>query len=226
LSEKLSELPATIDLNPSGGQAQASVIWMHGLGADGNDFVPMIEQFKQLKNQKVRFVFPHAPIRPVTVNGGMKMRAWYDIAELDLSRQEDMIGIKESEKRIHLLIEREESLSIASNKIVLAGFSQGGAMALYAGLRFPKPLAGIIALSCYLPSPISFAAERHSKNQNTPIFMAHGLFDPVVPLMLGQMSKDQLEGLGYPVDWHSYSMPHSVLPEEIKDIDEFLQRIL
>ena len=221
----MNTIPATIDLNPSGGHPEASVIWMHGLGADGNDFVPIVERFKSLQS-KVRFVFPHAPMRSVTVNGGMRMRAWYDIVAMDISHKEDSEGIKDSARLIDLLIKREQELGIASNRIVLAGFSQGGAMALHAGLRYPEPLAGIIALSSYLPLPDTFVKERDLVNQDTPIFMTHGLFDAVVPIMLDQMSKEQLEELGYKIDWFTYPMAHAVVPEEIDDIYHFLERII
>ena len=221
----MNTIPATIDLNPSGGHPEASVIWMHGLGADGNDFVPIVERFKSLQS-KVRFVFPHAPMRSVTVNGGVRMRAWYDIVGLNISYKEDSEGIKDSARLIELLIKREQELGIASNQIVLAGFSQGGAMALYAGLRYPEPLAGIIALSSYLPLPDTFVKEPYLANQNTPIFMAHGLFDTVVPIMLDQMSKEQLEELGYQIEWFTYPMAHAVVPEEIDDIYHFLERII
>lgn len=222
----MKQIPATIDLNPSGVQAEASVIWLHGLGADGNDFVPITEQFELLKQHKVRFVFPHAPVRSITINGGMKMRAWYDIFALDLSRKEDVEGIQLSADLIEALIEREISLNIPSQSIFLAGFSQGGAMALYTGLRYNKPLGGIISLSAYLPLADSLSNERQAINQSIPIFMAHGLFDPIVPLMLGEMCRQQLMGLGYAVEWHAYSMPHSVLPEEIQDIGLFLKKLL
>ncbi|MBP9763756.1 MAG: carboxylesterase [Gammaproteobacteria bacterium] len=221
----MNTIPATIDLNPSGGHPEASVIWMHGLGADGNDFVPIVERFKSLQS-KVRFVFPHAPMRSVTVNGGMRMRAWYDIVAMDISHKEDSEGIKDSARLIDLLIKREQELGVASNRIVLAGFSQGGAMALHAGLRYPEPLAGIIALSSYLPLPDTFVKERDLANQDTPIFMTHGLFDAVVPIMLDQMSKEQLEDLGYQIDWFTYPMAHAVVPEEIDDIYHFLARII
>jgi len=221
----LNKIPSTIDINPSSATPIASVIWLHGLGADGNDFVPIVERFTSLQD-KVRFVFPHAPVRAVTVNGGMRMRAWYDIAGLDLARNEDFAGIQESEQLIRLLIEREQGLGIAADRIVLAGFSQGGAMAMQVGLRFPERLAGIIALSSYLPLPDKFVAERHAVNQSTPVLMAHGLFDPVVPLILGQTSRERLEGLGYKVEWHSYPMAHSVVPEEIEEIYQFLERVL
>jgi phospholipase/carboxylesterase len=222
----LSDIPATIDLNPSGAKTDASVIWLHGLGADGNDFVPIAERFNLQGEYNVRFVFPHAPIRPITVNGGMRMRGWYDIEGLDLSQKEDSVGIKESAKLLGLLIEREESLGIQSNRIVIAGFSQGGAIALYTGLRFQRPLAGIIALSTYLPLPETLNGERHVANQNAQVFMAHGMFDPIIPLMLGQLSKEQIQGLGYSLEWHSYPMAHSVIPEQIQDIGEFLRKVL
>ena len=222
----MNDIPATIDLNPSGGEPEASVIWLHGLGADGNDFVPIAEQFKLTENHKVRFVFPHAPIRSVTVNNGLRMRAWYDIAQLDLSQTEDLIGIQDAARMIRLLIEREQGLGVSNERIVLAGFSQGGAIALYTGLRFPMPLGGIIALSSYLPTPGTLSAERHTANRNIPIFMAHGLFDPIVPIMLGQMTKEQLEGLEYKVDWHSYPMAHTVISPEIDDIGQFLHEIV
>lgn len=222
----MSELPATIDLNPEGDDPKASVIWLHGLGANGNDFVPIVDQFDIHKSQKVRFVFPHAPIRPITVNGGMRMRAWYDISEISIDHQEDVKGIEASNQLVQLLIEREEMLGIPSNKIVLAGFSQGGAMSLFTGLRYSKRLAGIIALSSYLPLASRLSDEINSVNHSIPIFMAHGLYDPIVPLMLGQMCRQQLEGLGYNISWHSYSMPHTVIPTEIDDIGLFLKKIL
>ena len=224
-SPYVNDIPATIDINPVGGEPKASVIWLHGLGADGNDFVPIVEQFSMLADY-VRFVFPYAPMRAITVNNGMQMRAWYDIAQLDLSQNEDLEGIGNSARLVQLLIEREQELGIPTNRIVLAGFSQGGAIALHTGLRFSLSLAGIIVLSSYLPTPSTLIAERHPANHSTPIFMAHGLFDPMVSIMLGQMSKEQLEGLGYPVSWHAYPMAHAVLPEEIEDIRQFLHRIL
>lgn len=221
----MNTIPATIDLNPSGGHPNASVIWMHGLGADGNDFVPIVERFTSLQST-VRFVFPHAPVRSVTVNGGMQMRAWYDILGWDISSDEDAEGLQDSARLIDLLIKREQALGIATHRIVLAGFSQGGAMALYTGLRYPETLAGIIALSSYLPVQDRFANERHTANQNTPIFMAHGLFDTVVPLIFDQVSKKQLQAFGYKIDSFTYPMEHAVVPEEIEAIHHFLERIL
>ncbi len=218
----MNESLATIDLNPSGDQPKTSVIWLHGLGADANDFVPIVEQFDLLNQYKVRFVFPSAPMRNITVNGGMRMRGWYDIAELDLARREDALGIQDSAYLLGLLIEREKALGIPYEHIILAGFSQGGALALHTGLRYPQPLGGIIALSCYLPLSKTFLEERNTANQRTPIFMAHGLFDPIVPLVMGELARNQLEELNYKVSWKTYPMPHTVLPEEIEDIGQFL----
>ena len=215
----------TIDLNPSEGSPDAAVIWLHGLGADGHDFVPIVERFKALQSQ-VRFVFPHAPMRAVTVNGGLRMRAWYDILGIDISAKEDSEGIQASAQSIDLLIKREEASGIASNRIVLGGFSQGGAMALYAGLRYQKPLGGIIALSSYLPLADTLVAERKLVNQNIPIFMAHGLWDTVVPIAFDQWSQEQLVHLGYQIQGFSYPMAHTVVPEELDDIDHFLQKVL
>lgn len=220
----LHDMLSTIDLNPPGDAPLASVIWLHGLGADGNDFVPIVERFGSLQS-KVRFVFPSAPVRAITVNNGMRMRAWYDIDSLDLARKEDLAGIRSSEQLIRALIEREQSLGIAADRIALVGFSQGGAMALHTGLRFPERLAGIIALSSYLLVPDLFASERHVANQSVPIFIAHGLFDPIVPFSLGQKTRESLTVLGYAVEWHSYPMEHSVLPEEIEALYRFLDHI-
>lgn len=225
----MNKIPATIDLNPSGDKAGASVIWLHGLGADGNDFVPIVDQLGLTEKHKIRFVFPHAPVRPITINGGMKMRAWYDIYNLDLARKEDSEGVQQSAHLIELLIERERSFDIPSRSIILAGFSQGGAMALYTGLRYKESLGGIVSLSAYLPLADNFASDASSNhfshNLNTPIFMAHGLFDPIVPLMLGELARHQLTNLGYGIEWHSYPMPHTVVPEEIQDIGNFLKKI-
>lgn len=219
-------LPATIDVNPKGNDPKASIIWLHGLGADGADFVPITSQLGLKENQQVRFVFPHAPIRPITINNGMQMRAWYDIAELSIDFKEDNLGIEESAHLINLLIEREQSFGIPSDKILLAGFSQGGAMSLFAGLRYKQSLAGIIALSSYMPLAQRLSQEVHPNNKSIPIFMAHGLYDPVVPLMLGEMCHQQLEGLGFNIDWHTYPMPHTVIPQEIQDIGRFLAKVL
>lgn len=222
----MNTTPATIDLNPKGNEPIASVIWLHGLGADANDFVPIVEQFELLNINNVRFVFPHAPIRTITINNGMQMRGWYDIYELSLSAREDLEGIESSAKLIHSLIEREIDLNIPSHRIILAGFSQGGAISLYTGLRYPKPLGGIIALSSYLLNPSMLEEQKNKVNESIPIFMAHGLFDPIVPFGLGEMAKQKLLTLGYGVEWHSYPMPHTVVPEEIQDIGRFLKKFI
>jgi phospholipase/carboxylesterase len=207
--------------NPS-----AAVIWLHGLGADGNDFVPIVPELKLSGCPGIRFVFPSAPSMPVTVNGGYVMPAWYDIVGRNLTDQEDASGIQKSASSIVELIEREASRGIAYDKIVLAGFSQGCAMALHIGLRFPHKLAGIIALSGYLPLAMTANIEKHSANLKTPIFMAHGTFDPVVVLERAQASYVALEKIGYSVDWNEYPMEHSVNHEELMDISRFLQKVL
>jgi phospholipase/carboxylesterase len=203
-----------------------SVIWLHGLGADGNDFVPIIPELHLPEKPAIRFIFPSAPSMPVTVNGGYVMPAWYDIVGRNLMDQEDADGIKRSAASIIELIEREVQRGVDYRHIVLAGFSQGCAMALYIGLRLPHQLAGIIALSGYLPLALSLHMEKHSANQSTPIFMAHGTYDPVVILDRAQASHALLEKLGYPVDWNEYPMEHSVNHEELVDISRFLQRVL
>jgi len=203
-----------------------SVIWLHGLGADGNDFVPIIPQLRLPENPGIRFIFPSAPSMPVTVNGGYVMPAWYDIVGRDLMDQEDGEGIKRSAGSIIELIDREVQRGIPYQNIALAGFSQGCAMALYIGLRLPHPLAGILALSGYLPLAMSIALEKHPAYQSTHIFMAHGTYDPVVILDRAQASYALLEKLGYQIDWNEYPMEHSVNPEELMDISRFLQTVL
>ena len=203
-----------------------SVIWLHGLGADGNDFVPIIPELHLPASPAIRFIFPSAPSMPVTVNGGYVMPAWYDIIGRNLMDQEDAEGIKRSATSIIELIEREVQRGIDYRHIVLAGFSQGCAMALYIGLRLPHQLAGIIALSGYLPLALSLSIEKHSANQNTPIFMAHGTYDPVVILDRAQASHALLEKLAYRVNWNEYPMEHSVHHEELADISRFLQEVL
>lgn len=204
----------------------AAVIWLHGLGADGNDFVPIIPELKLSGCPSIRFVFPSAPSMPVTVNGGYVMPAWYDIVGRDLMDQEDAAGIQKSATAIVELIEKEASRGIAYDKIFLAGFSQGCAMALHIGLRFPHQLAGIIALSGYLPLALTVNTEKHSANAHTPIFMAHGTYDPIVTLDPAQASYALLEKMGYSVDWNEYPMEHSVNHEELMDISRFLQEVL
>ncbi|QWD90272.1 alpha/beta hydrolase [Polynucleobacter sp. MWH-Braz-FAM2G] len=204
----------------------AAVIWLHGLGADGNDFVPIVPELKLTGCPGIRFIFPSAPSMPVTVNGGYVMPAWYDIIGRNLMAQEDAAGIQKSAAAIVELIDREANRGISYDKIVLAGFSQGCAMALHIGLRFPHRLAGIIALSGYLPLAMLANTERHSANANTPIFMAHGTYDPVVTIDRAQVSYDLLEKMAYSVEWNEYPMEHSVNHEELADISRFLRQVL
>jgi len=203
-----------------------AVIWLHGLGADGNDFAPIVPELGLQKTPAIRFVFPHAPVMPVTINGGMAMRAWYDIIGSDLVRREDEAGIRRSETAVRALIARENARGIPASRIVLAGFSQGCAMSLHTGLRYPERLAGLIGLSGYLPLAGSLDAERSSANAATPILLAHGVYDPVVALPRAQASLAQLQAAGYTVEWHTYPMPHSVCPPEIAEIGAFLRRVL
>ena len=207
----------------------AAVIWMHGLGADGNDFVPVVNEFDLAGAMPIRFIFPHAPTRPVTINNGHVMRAWYDISFGDLegnTRKADERGVRESQAQIGQLIARENQRKIPSKNIVLAGFSQGGAMALQAGLRHAETLAGVLALSTYLPLHESFAQEATPANAKTAIFMAHGTHDPVVPYAMGRASRDRLQLAGYAVEWHEYPMQHSVCLEEIADVGRWLGKVL
>ena len=219
------ELLPCIELETSP-QPNAAVIWLHGLGADGNDFVPIVPELDLAGCPGIRFVFPSAPSMAVTVNGGYVMPAWYDILGRDLVAREDANGIQASASAIAKLIEREASRGIAYENIVLAGFSQGCAMALQVGLRFPQKLAGIMALSGYLPLATSLPIEKHTANQNIPIFMAHGEYDPVVTLERAQASCALLEKLGYSVDWNEYPMEHSVNHAELVDISRFLKQVL
>lgn len=211
----------------TGPDPERAVIWMHGLGADGHDFQPIVAELDLHGLPAIRFVFPHAERRPVTINQGMTMRAWYDIVQLDDgARSEDEAGIRHSEQQIHALIEREIERGIAAEHIVLAGFSQGSAMTLHTGLRYPQPLAGLIALSGYLPLADTLEAERHAANFRTPVFLAHGTDDPVVPFARAEATKEKIESLSYPVSWHTYSMQHSVCLPEVQDIAAYLRRIL
>jgi phospholipase/carboxylesterase len=210
----------------TGANPTRSVIWLHGLGADGHDFEPIVPELDLRGLPPVRFVFPHADVRPVTVNGGMAMRAWYDIMAADLVRTEDEAGIRASQARIEALIARENERGIRDEHIVLAGFSQGCAMTLHTGLRHQRRLAGLVALSGYLPLASTFAAERSAANQDTPILMAHGTMDPVVIPARAQASRAALETLGYQVQWHSYPMPHSVCAPEVQEIAAFLRNVL
>ena len=207
-------------------QPTAAVIWLHGLGADGNDFANLVPELDLSGCPPIRFVFPHAPTLPVTINGGYVMPAWYDIRGADLVSRQDAEGIQKSAQAIAALIDNEIARGIAPETIVLAGFSQGCAMALHTGLRFPQRLAGIMALSGYLPLAETLTAERHLANAATPIFMAHGSQDPVVIPARGEASRDLLTGMGYAVQWHTYPMPHSLHPREVTDISAFLKSVL
>ena len=210
----------------SGPKPTAAVIWLHGLGADGNDFAALVPELDLGACPPIRFVFPNAPSMPVTLNGGYVMPAWYDIRGTDLLSRQDVAGIEKSEQAIAALIEREIGRGIAARSVVLAGFSQGGAMVLHTGLRFPERLAGILALSCYLPLADTFVAQRSAANAHTPIFMGHGTMDPVVIPQRGESTRDLLVSLGYPVHWHSYPMQHSVHPREVADLAVFLANVL
>ena len=215
----------SITLDPPS-PATACVIWMHGLGADGNDFVPMVPELGLPRDHGVRFVFPNAPTMPVTINGGYVMRAWYDIASAELDKRADEAGVRRSQAAIIELIDDQVAKGIAAHRIVLAGFSQGGVVALQTGLRYPEKLGGIMALSTYLACAESLGAEASSSNRHLPIFMAHGSTDPVISMALAKLSKGRLETHGYKIDWHEYGMPHSVCAEEIDDIAAFLKRTL
>ena len=213
-------LPA-IEINPAP-PVKASVIWLHGLGADGHDFVPIVEQLELPDELGVRFVFPHAPERPVTINRGYVMRAWYDIVSMEMDNHADLAGIEDSVAAVNALIEKEIRLGIPAPRIVLAGFSQGGVIALEAAARYPQPLAGVLALSTYVATGQNYPAAAHP----FPIFMAHGTFDNVVPYALGLNSRRILENKGYRITWREYSMLHSVCNEEIGDISRWLDDIL
>lgn len=223
----MSERPLleTIEVSTSE-QPTAAVIWMHGLGADGNDFVPIVRELDLSGCPGIRFVFPHAEAIPVTINNGYVMRAWYDILGMDLVRREDESGLRASQQRIEDLIAREIARGIPSENIVLAGFSQGCAMTLQTGLRHPHKLAGLMCLSGYLPLAVTLATERSPANQQTPIFLAHGRGDNVVTIDRAEASRELLKELGYSLEWHEYMMPHSVCAEEIDDISVWLQRVL
>jgi phospholipase/carboxylesterase len=204
----------------------AAVIWLHGLGADGNDFVPIVRELDLGGCPPIRFIFPHAPVMPVTINNGYVMRAWYDILGADIGNREDEAGLRKSQALVEQLIARQKSRGIAASRIVLAGFSQGCAMTLQTGLRHPEKLAGLLCLSGYLPIHTTLSSERHSANHDTPIFLAHGRSDPIVPIDRAEKSRDFLRALGYQVEWHEYPMPHSVCEDEIDDIGNWFKRIL
>jgi phospholipase/carboxylesterase len=219
----MPELLDAIEIE-TGKNPTASIIWLHGLGADGNDFAPIVPEIR-LPRLAMRFVFPHAPVQPVTINGGMRMRAWYDITD-GANRREDERGVRASQVLIETLIGREKQRGTAARRLVLAGFSQGGAIALQTGLRHPERIAGIMALSAYVPVAEELSAEASPANRDVPIFMAHGSYDPVIPLARAEQSRKLLESLGYPVEWREYGMPHSVCPEELADVGAWLVKVL
>jgi phospholipase/carboxylesterase len=204
----------------------ASVVWLHGLGADGNDFVPIVPELKLPATLALRFLFPHAPVRKVTINNGVAMRAWYDITAADLNSRADIAGVRQSQAEVEALIAREKTRGIAASRIVLAGFSQGGVIALHTAIRHPELLAGIIALSTYLVLADRLADEAAAANRDLPIFMAHGTADPVVRFEWGDTSRRTLVAAGYRVDWHTYRMEHSVCLEEIQAIGSWLVQTL
>lgn len=224
------QTPRTMQLEAlereTGPNPTASMIVLHGLGADGNDFVPICDELDLRPVGPVRFLFPHAPTRPVTINGGYVMRAWYDILSPDLAQREDEPGLRASLAMVEALIHREIKRGIPASRIVLAGFSQGCAMTLLTGLRCQERLAGLVGLSGYLPLAATTAAERSAANAGVPIFLAHGRGDPVVVFPRATASRDALQALGYPVEWHEYDMPHSVCMEEIADLNAWLLRVL
>jgi phospholipase/carboxylesterase len=207
--------------NPTG-----TVLWLHGLGADGHDFAPIVPQLVTPDERPLRFIFPHAPVRPVTVNGGAAMRAWYDILGFNRGIPQDEVGIRAADEEVGALIRRENQRGIATSRIVLGGFSQGGAISLFSGPRYPEKLAGIMGLSCYMLLEDALPTERTRANYQTPIFLAHGSQDPLVDVRRGTEAKQLLEAGGYPVEWHAYPMPHSVCPQEIVDIAAWLRKVL
>ena len=219
----MPELPDAIEIE-TGKNPSASVIWLHGLGADGNDFAPIVPEL-ELPKAAIRFVFPHAPVQPVTINGGMRMRAWYDITDGAI-RREDERGVRASQALIEALIGRERKRGTKAERVVLAGFSQGGAIALQTGLRHPERIAGIMALSTYVPLAEKLPVEASAANRGVPIFMAHGSYDPIIPLVRAEQSRELLQSLGYPVEWREYGMPHSVCPEELAHIGAWLRKVL
>ena len=221
----MADLLEAIEVETAPGP-RAAVIWMHGLGADGHDFEPIVPELGVPRIFPVRFVFPHAPMRPVTINAGMIMRAWYDVANERGARREDEPGVRASQQAIQALIDREKQRGLLAGDIVLAGFSQGGAMALQTGLRHPERLAGLLVLSSFLPLAHLLAAEVSAANRDVPIFMAHGTHDPMIPLDRARESRDRLLALGYRVEWHEYPMPHAVSADEIRDVSAWLRRVL
>jgi phospholipase/carboxylesterase len=222
-SEAFAADDEAVTVATGAGPAEASVIWMHGLGADGRDFEPLVPQLRMPKRLPVRFVFPQAPVRPVTINGGYPMRSWYDIYGIGPNLPEDAAGIAESSDRVHRYIERERAAGVPAERIIVAGFSQGGAVALHTALRYPERLGGVLALSTYLPLRERVATEATPVNRDLPVLMCHGRFDPVVPLQYGEWSRDALRALGWPVEWIAYPMQHEVCLPQIADLAAWLR---
>jgi phospholipase/carboxylesterase len=211
----------------TGALPKCAIVWLHGLGADGHDFEPIVDEFDLQQLPAIRFVFPHAPMRPVTINAGYVMRAWYDIVSPDFAPgREEAEGVRESARQIEALLARENERGVPDARIVLAGFSQGGVIALHTGLRHPRRLAGILALSCYLPLADTLAVEAHESNRDVPIFMAHGRGDPVIPYDFGRRSARLLEAQKHRVQWHSYAAGHTVCLEELRDVEAWLHQVL
>jgi phospholipase/carboxylesterase len=221
MSDLLEHIQIDTNDNP-----EIAIIWMHGLGADGNDFVPMVRELDLAGLPGIRFIFPHAKTMPVTVNNGYVMRAWYDITGAELTRREDEAGLRASQKDIEAFIEREKARGIPASRIILAGFSQGCAMTLQTGLRHPEPLAGLLCLSGYVPLSAKLATERTDAGKSTPIFMAHGRYDNVVPFNRAEASRDLLVSLGYQLEWHEYAMQHTLCLEEVEHISAWLKKVL
>ena len=225
MNDQTQPILETVEVE-TGPEPTVAIIWLHGLGADGHDFEPLVPELVLPGGPNVRFVFPHAPVRPVTINGGRAMRAWFDILALDREAAQDEAGISEARGLVETLIEREKRRGIPADRLILAGFSQGGAIALYAGTRHPERLAGIIGLSCYLPLMSSQKDEAAEANADVPIFLVHGIFDAILPLARGESARDGLRELDYDVEWHEYRMSHAVCNEEVEDLRAWLSRTL
>ncbi|MBQ5965210.1 alpha/beta hydrolase [Massilia sp. ZL223] len=221
MTQLLENIEIETALNP-----EVAIIWLHGLGADGNDFVPIVRELDLAGLPGIRFVFPHAKTMPVTINGGYVMRAWYDITGAELTRREDEGGLRASQRDVEALIAREKERGIPASRIILAGFSQGCAMTLQTGLRHPEKLAGMLCLSGYLPLATVVGNERNEVGLSTPIFMAHGRQDHVVPFLRAEQSRDALQAMGYQVEWHAYQMQHSLCLEEVQDISKWIRKVL
>jgi phospholipase/carboxylesterase len=221
MSDLLEHIQIETNDNP-----EIAIIWMHGLSADGNDFVPMVRELDLTGLPGIRFIFPHANTMPVTINNGYVMRSWYDITGLELGRREDENGLRASQKDIEAFIEREKARGIPASRIILAGFSQGCAMTIQTGLRHPEQLAGLLCLSGYVPLSARLAIERTDASKATPIFMAHGRYDNVVPFNRAEASRDLLVSLGYQLEWHEYAMQHTLCLEEVQHISAWLKKVL